>query len=153
MLVTIHSAQHNLVNKSEAESKYFINFPILQPEQVLLIHVWCKMGRDMQCFLMLSFADIFQFKLFVLASLGGFVLFFKDLWKDFSQDISHYAKCQIKVMVAVPKELTSFGSNYADFLHTPNYRWDCWHCLSVRFLNTSCLKFCLQWLKTLPKFN
>lgn len=39
MLVMIHSAQHNLVSKSEAESKYFINFPILQPEQVILIHI------------------------------------------------------------------------------------------------------------------
>lgn len=60
MLVKIHSAQHNLVNKSEAESKYFINFPILQPEQDILMHISCKMGRDMQCFLILSFADFFS---------------------------------------------------------------------------------------------
>lgn len=39
MLVTIHCTQPISMSNSEAESKYFINFPILQQEHVILIHI------------------------------------------------------------------------------------------------------------------
>lgn len=78
MFLMIHSAQYNL-SKSEAESKYFIYFPILQPEQVILTHIWHKVGQDMPCLLILSFAD-FSLKYSSLL-FCGFILFFKDLWK------------------------------------------------------------------------
>lgn len=133
MLVILHSAQHNLV-------KHRAN--------ILLLSLYCNQNNlvwsisdaevgYMQHFLILSFPDILLFKLLILSSF--FLLFFKDMWKDFSEDNFHYAKCQIKVIFAVPKQLTSLGSNHADFLHTLNYRHNCWHWLLVRFLNTFCL--------------
>lgn len=38
ILITINSAQHNLTRKSEADRKYFIHFPKLNLNKVVLIY-------------------------------------------------------------------------------------------------------------------